>query len=288
VTFNLPMAREGCSSTSLCENGVQSFSQGWTRDTAEETNARLHRAGCARLAQFSVDEPGPDRGFFQPIIEQRTGPALDVGCGTGRLLILYLLAGLKVEGIDPSAEMLALCRSKATERGLTTQLYQQEIQHLELTCCYHTIIIPCGTIQLVVDRSQVFEALRRLCAPCADRVLVLTIYNRWREMEDERVGHWKLFARHPLPDRSVLLKHVRVQDRNLLEQTLAYEMRYRHVQERWIIEEQCCDAPERLYFKHEVELLLERIGFRILHVMGDYTDEVARDKHHVLAFTATK
>ena len=49
----------------------------------------------------------PDRPFYRAIIEQRDGPALDVGCGTGRLLLDYLQSGLDVDGIDNSPEMLA-------------------------------------------------------------------------------------------------------------------------------------------------------------------------------------
>jgi SAM-dependent methyltransferase len=244
--------------------------------------------GALAWAQFSVDEPDPDRRF-QRIIQQHAGPALDVGCGTGRLLIPYLLAGLEVVGIDPSAEMLALCRIKAAERWLIPQLYQQEMQHLDLPRCYHTIFIPCGTLQLVVNRSQVFEALRRLHAHLVQTgVLVLTVYNRWREMEDERVGRWKLYARHPLPDGSLLYKQVRVQERDLLEQTLTNEVRYRRVQARRVIEEQRCDAPEHWYFQHEMELMLECVDFRTVRITGDYTDEAARDNHHVLAFAAIK
>jgi len=182
-----------------------------------------------------------------------------------------------------------MCCRKAAERGLTPHLYQQAMQYLDLARTYHTIFIPCGTLQLVVDRDQVFEALRRLHAHLVPAgVLVLTVYNRWREMRDEQVGHWTCYARHPLPDGSVLLKHVRVKDRDLLEQTLAYEVRYRRIKERRVIEEQRCDAPERWYYKHEMELMLERVGFRTIRVTGDYTDEAARDNHHVLAFVAIK
>jgi SAM-dependent methyltransferase len=245
--------------------------------------------GALAWAQYSTDEPGSDQGFFQRVIEQHAGPALDVGCGTGRLLIPYLRAGLEVDGIDPSADMLAICRSKAQERGLTPNLYQQEMQHLVLARTYHTIIIPCGTIQLVVDHSQVFEALRRLHAHLVPAgVLVLTVYNRWREMENERLGRWNLTAHHALPDGSVLYKHVRVQGRNLLEQTIAYDVRYRRIRERRIIEEQHCNTLERWYFQHEMELMLERTGFTILRVTGNYTDEAAIDNHEVLAFTAMK
>jgi SAM-dependent methyltransferase len=50
----------------------------------------------------------PDRAFYRSFIEQRGGAALDVGCGTGRLLLDYLQAGLDVDGVDNSPEMLAI------------------------------------------------------------------------------------------------------------------------------------------------------------------------------------
>jgi SAM-dependent methyltransferase len=48
-------------------------------------------------AEFSED--GPEIAYFQKHVE-RGQPALDVACGTGRLLIPYLRAGLDVDGCD--------------------------------------------------------------------------------------------------------------------------------------------------------------------------------------------
>ena len=45
------------------------------------------------------------------------GRLLEVGCGTGRLLLPLLEAGHEVDGLDASPEMLAQCRSKLEERG---------------------------------------------------------------------------------------------------------------------------------------------------------------------------
>ena len=246
--------------------------------------------GALAWEVFTGDEPGPDQHYFQHIIEEHHGLALDVGCGTGRLLIPYLEAGLEVDGVDPSADMLAICRDKATALGLVPRLYQQAMQQLDLARVYSTIIVPCGTIQLVVDRAEAFEALRRLYAHLVPGgVLVLTVYNRWREMEVERLGKWHLLARQALPDGTLLYKHVRVERCNLLEQTLAQSVRYRRTtRERRIIEEQRCDAPERWYFKHELVLMLERVGFGDIRVTGNYSDAAAADHHSVLAFAATR
>ena len=50
---------------------------------------------------------GPEIAYFQRLIEQYGQPALDAGCGTGRLLIPFLRAGLDVDGYDVSDDMLA-------------------------------------------------------------------------------------------------------------------------------------------------------------------------------------
>ncbi len=74
----------------------------------------------------------PDRTFYREIIEQRDGPALDVGCGTGRLTIDFLEAGLDVDGVDNSPEMLAICRAKSAAAGVdvSDRLFQQEMDQL--------------------------------------------------------------------------------------------------------------------------------------------------------------
>ena len=55
----------------------------------------------------------PDRPFYREVIARHGQPALDVGCGTGRLVLDYVASGLDVDGVDNSPEMLDICRAKA-------------------------------------------------------------------------------------------------------------------------------------------------------------------------------
>ena len=59
---------------------------------------------------FAGDEPNWDYYTSGSVIEQHPGRVLDVGCGTGRLLIPYLASGIDIEGVDSSGEMLSICR----------------------------------------------------------------------------------------------------------------------------------------------------------------------------------
>lgn len=84
----------------------------------------------------------PDRQFFREIIQRSGEPALDVGCGTGRLLLEFLADSLQVDGVDVSSEMIALWRQKARAKGLQPTLYVQAIEALDLPREYRTISVP--------------------------------------------------------------------------------------------------------------------------------------------------
>ncbi|MFI5732113.1 class I SAM-dependent methyltransferase [Kribbella sp. NPDC051587] len=70
-------------------------------------------AGLAaeQWAATSRDDARADAAFYRDIIRAQGGRALELGCGTGRLLLTFLTEGLDVEGCDISADMLARPRS---------------------------------------------------------------------------------------------------------------------------------------------------------------------------------
>src|SRR6516165_4986101 len=51
-----------------------------------------------------------DVGFFVEMALEAAGPVLEIGCGTGRVLIPTARAGVEIVGMDSSSKMLAVCR----------------------------------------------------------------------------------------------------------------------------------------------------------------------------------
>jgi len=128
------------------------------RGRRRETEPRTWHYGLiARWwAEFNVS--GPEIDYFRRSVEAGGQPALDVACGTGRLLIPYLRAGLEVDGCDISGDMLALCRERAEAEGLSPNLYRQPMHRLDLPRRYRTIFV-CGSFGLGGDRDHDLEAL---------------------------------------------------------------------------------------------------------------------------------
>jgi SAM-dependent methyltransferase len=248
-------------------------------------------------AEFNVD--GPEIAYFQKLIERYGQPALDLACGTGRLLLPYLRAGLEVDGCDISADMLALCRAKAAREGFQPRLFQQAMHALDLPRSYRTIIV-CGAFGLGGSRQHDLEALRRIYGHLQPGgVLLLDNYLPYQDRG--RWPYWLSENRAKLPeawsppgerrraaDGTEYAMAVRLAALDPLEQLVTLEMRI----ERWsggqLAAQEEYVLQERLYFRNELLVLLEQAGFRDIQVQGDYTEAEAAVEHDVLVFVAQK
>ena len=241
------------------------------------------------------DEPQWDHDFYRRIIEQSRGPALDVGCGTGRLLLRYLAAGLDVEGIDTSPDMLAICREKAARQGLHPTLHVQAMQELELPRRFRTIMVPCGSFVLLTDLDQAFEALRRFWDHLEPGGLLLlplfSPFSHGEPLSDVPNGgdhEWGIWHRAQLPDGGEMIQHIERLSIDRVEQLLVARRRYRLVRGGEVIAEEIFDANERWYHRNEMRLMLEKVGFEVLRVCGDFTEEAFASHHVAMVFTAQK
>jgi SAM-dependent methyltransferase len=257
-----------------------------------------HHGVVARWwAEFNLE--GPEIAYFQRFIEDEGEPTLDVACGTGRLLIPYRRAGLDVDGCDVSADMLALCRARAEREGLSVTLYTQAMHELDLQRRYRTIVV-CGGFGLGGDRAQSYESLRRFYehlepggrllldneVPYADGGL----WKYW--LEEERAELPKPWPppgeRRIGSDGAEYALRSRVVGFDPLRQLLAVEMRADMWRDGDHVAEEEHTLTMTLYFTHELQLMLERVGFTDVITRGDYTDEEPTAETDFVVFSARK
>jgi SAM-dependent methyltransferase len=130
-----------------------------TSDVDDDGVTTWHHGLIARWwANFNLD--GPEIDFFRPIVADGQ-PALDVACGTGRLLVPWVAEGLDVDGADASADMIAACRAAARRVGRGPALFVQPVHRLDLPRRYGAIVM-CGGFGLGGSRDQDREGLHRM------------------------------------------------------------------------------------------------------------------------------
>lgn len=246
-------------------------------------------------AEFNVD--GPEIEWFRPFVEAGQ-PALDAGCGTGRLLIPYLRAGLDVDGCDVSPDMLALCRERAEREGLPApNLYAQAMDELDLPRRYRTIIV-CGALGL--GGSDLTVALRRL----HDHLEPGGVLVADNEVPYAQTWLWKYF---PKEERSVLPRpwrdsgerrrvadggelelRSRVVDVDPLAQRATMEMNVRLWHDDELVAEELHTLATTLHSTREIVLELEAAGFVDVEVRGALTDRPPTADDDFVVFIARK
>jgi len=217
------------------------------------------------------NEPFWDQAFFHGHIRRNGGVALEIACGTGRLLVPFLRDGLVVEGLDASAEMLAICRTKAAKVGITPTLYQQLMQDLELASRYRTIFIPACSFQILAERDEAFTALRRFhqhLEPGGELLVTLTI--PWADFGIERQWRLRRSGVHPSSGAMILIHEATRSDR--IEQVQHIWMRHEVFKEDQLVQTQLRMHRMRWYHRHEFAMMLDAVGFRDVTMQCGYTD----------------
>lgn len=254
-------------------------------------------------AEFHTE--GPEILYYKNLIERFGQPALDVACGTGRLLLPYLRAGLDVDGCDISPDMLAQCRQKAEREGFSPGLYAQAMHQLDLPRTYRTIYV-CGSFGIGGSRQNDAIALQRFHRHLApDGVLLLDNHLPYREDGEHGAWQWEFWVKKnrlkldpnwwPEPgdrerasDGSEYEMRVRVADLDPLEQVITLQTRIERWREGHRIAEEEYTLKSNLYFKNELWMMLEQAGFEVIELQGDYTEAPANPEHGVLLFIARK
>lgn len=248
-------------------------------------------------AEFNVG--GPELPFFRSMIERYGQPALDVACGTGRLLLPYLEDGLDVDGCDVSPDMVGHARRLAARKRLTPHLFEQAMHELDLPRRYRTIFV-CGGFGIGGNRQWCREALRRFHHHLEPGgALVLDVYapyanpSQWEYWQLARKGDlpqpWgEPASPRPASDGSGLVLLARLVDFDPLEQVATLEMRGQRFREGRLEVDETYTLKEVLYLPAEVTLLLESAGFDRIEILDGYTGATASRTSSVHVFVARK
>jgi SAM-dependent methyltransferase len=242
---------------------------------------------------------GPEAAYYQKLIETSGQPALDLGCGSGRLLLLYLHAGLDVDGCDYSQDMLAVCQARAEKEGLAPRLYAQAMHELDLPRRYRTIFA-CGVIGLGGERRLTMQAMQR----CHEHLrpggtFAFNYMVRWNDPpawlsrlpENRRAlpQEWPVSSeRKRLADGTELEMAARTVETEPLENVATRQIRARLWHEGELLKEEIHTQRLDDYTKNELVLMLERAGFSDIQIFGDFSDAPATADHEELIFICRK
>lgn len=237
-----------------------------------------------------INDDYEDAAFYRKFIKNGQ-PALEVGCGNGRLLIPFLSEGLEVEGLDLSPYMIEICKNRAAEKGLKTTFYQQAMQNMDIPRKFNTIFIPYGSFMLVHKLNEAQEALRKfynhlnpggkliisLFIPTAHDIHVAApLHDQWRLRREGTRG-----------DGAV----VKCWEKAHFDQEKQMEnsqYRYEVLKDGKVIETENENLVLHWYTQDQFTKLLHGIGFKKIECVSGYSDQKAKPTDDEFTFIITK
>ena len=115
---------------------------------------------CCKDIPYGLD-------FYVALAREANGPVLDIACGTGRILLPCLQAGVDIEGLDLFEPMLKTLRAKAAALNLSPRLHQADMSDFSLPRRYALIMIPFNAF--IHNMTQ--EAQIRCLQRCREHLL---------------------------------------------------------------------------------------------------------------------
>lgn len=251
-------------------------------------------------AETNKAEPA-EIAYYVDAIRRSGEPALDVGCGTGRLLLPLLAAGIDIDGTDISGDMLAFAEAAAHEQGREPRLTACPAHELALDRAYRTIFL-CGVFGIGATREQDREALRRIHDHLEPGgTLLIAHWLPYADRDEQSWARWLPGHRSNLPrdwpadgdrrrmrDGDELELFTRLASLDPLAQRQVLELRARLWHDGAIVREEAFWLSENLYFAQELLPMLTDAGFRDVSIEGPNTGRPATDEDSTVVFVARR
>ena len=209
-----------------------------------------------------------DAEFYRRLAHESGGPVLEVGCGTGRILLPIARDGLPCTGIDASPGMLGALRAKDPPARL--RLIEAPMQDFDLSPERFALVFSAFRafqhLYTVEDQLACLACVRRhlrpggvfafdVFAPALDRIATAN------EPEHEE-------CRFTQDGEEVVLRTAIERDR--VTQVQRVRMRWEWHRDGRLARHEQIKIRMRYYFRYELEHLLARAGFTTIDLYGGF------------------
>jgi SAM-dependent methyltransferase len=221
-----------------------------------------------------------DVPFYADLAERMGGPVLEIGCGTGRVLLEVAARGIEIEGLDSSGEQLRVLQAKLLERlhgaGNRIRLHHADMRDFTLDRRFRLITAPFRPVQhlyTVGDQMAAFRTIRKHLLP--DGCFAFdAFYPKYHALEEDLgVERPDLEWADPEATGRIVRRYFVRQHVDKLNQVFLGEFIFRVYEGDRLVAEEREPLKMSFYTYPQFLLLFELCGFRVLEEYGSFAGE---------------
>ncbi len=215
-----------------------------------------------------------DLPFYSEVAAETGGPILDVGSGTGRVVLHLAQEGYRVVGFEPTAPMLARARRKLEVLpDLRSQVtfFQADITGADLAEQFALILVSYNVFMHVRTQEEQLAALRRFrewLRP--DGLLIIDLPDTGFIFSTPDDGSIVLERTFIEPESGCMVMQQSVSDLDRSSQRMFITWIYDELGQDGAVRRTVAPLTLHYYFPAEMELLLRLTGLEKVAFYGDY------------------
>lgn len=237
------------------------------------------RAEAARYYDLNPNIPD-DLEFYRLHVPSPEASILELGCGTGRVLVPLAEKCAYIHGIDSSEAMVSLCRKKLAVSSIPdsrARVQVDDITDVDLHRQFDLITAPFRVFQNLETDAQTdgfFHTVRRHLS--SQGTCILNVFNPNRDADAMRTGwvsqdeivRWEI----ELGNERIVCsdKYTSIDAEKLI---LYPELIYRRFAGDELVDETILRIAMRCYYPDEFEQIITDHGFTVLQRWGGYHGE---------------
>ncbi len=215
-----------------------------------------------------------DVPFYIDFAKKCKGEVLELACGTGRVLIPLAKEKIKVTGLDASSEMLKIAKSKIGKLSKNVaqliDIVQGDMSQFDLRKRFSLIFITFRSFQHLATKEA-----QGACLNCVNKHLDSSgffILHLFAPRHDLLAKVRRSVYLGKLYDREYGLYITRraEDEYDLAKQTLKEDRFYEWTDKAGTFHQHVWSFELGYLFRYEAELLLEKYGFKVKNVFGDF------------------
>jgi len=216
--------------------------------------------------------------FYVEEARRAGGPALELGCGTGRILIPIAGAGVDIVGLDRSPNMLAVLRRKLAdvpaEAARRVKILEGDMRKFSLGRRFALVIIPYRAFLHLMTVDDQLRALAVIREHLVDGGrLVLNVFDPSLPLIVERIqsgGAPRRMGAFTNPHSGRLMVSWESFQYDVARQILDGHFIFDEYDEHGtVVDRRYVPLALRWIYRYEMQHLLERTGFTIEALYGD-------------------
>ncbi len=241
----------------------------------------------AELYDLEFGDRDDDLLMIEQFATRCGSPILELGCGTGRVLLPLARKGFQVTGVDNSPAMLERARRTVAAHDVAAlvSLVRQDMRELDLNERFSLVFAAANTfmdLQSTVDQLAVLDRVRQHLIPGG--LILLDLFHpdlgRLVEGSGQVIHEWTRTDPHT---GDLVLKFYS-QKPDLERQVIHFTYFLDRVAGDGSVRRTVFPFSLRYLFRAELELLLRHAGFEVEALYGSHDlDEFASDSEKLIA-----